>query len=84
LTSSREYMDASDPGCQCAQPQVPPPQTGRWGAAQLSRDWPETPTIPGVESSFARLVPWQVGQLGGRLAVTSASKGASQSRHWYS
>lgn len=63
---------------------MPPPQTGLDGAAQASLRWLETPTMPGLESRFDRLVPWQDGHVAGRLAVTSASNGASQSRHWYS
>ena len=62
---------------------MPPPQTGREGAAQASLRWLETPTMPGLESRFSRFFPWHDGHSGWRLAVTSVSNGASQSRHWY-
>jgi hypothetical protein len=42
------------------------------------------PTIPGRESSFARLAPLQAGQEGARSAVTNASNGLLQSRQRYS
>jgi hypothetical protein len=45
---------------------------------------PATPTIPGLDRSFTRLAPWQTGHSGVRSAVTNASNGLSQSRHWYS
>jgi hypothetical protein len=44
----------------------------------------DTPTIPGLDNSFARFVPWHAGHAGGRLAVTSASNGFRQSLHSYS
>jgi hypothetical protein len=73
---------------QCAQPQPPVPQPGMLGIGQASlaagRVPAATPTIPGLESSLARLTPWHAGHSGVRSAVTNASKGLSQSRHWYS
>jgi hypothetical protein len=42
------------------------------------------PTIPGRESSFARLAPLHAGQEGVRSAVTNASNGLLQSRQRYS
>jgi hypothetical protein len=44
----------------------------------------ETPTIPGRDSRFWRFSPWQDGHSGVRAAVTNASNGVAQSRHWYS
>jgi hypothetical protein len=52
--------------------------------AQPSLRAEATPTIPGLDSSFARFTPWHEGQTAGRAAVTNASNGFSQSRHSYS
>jgi hypothetical protein len=43
-----------------------------------------TPTIPGRESSFARLTPLHAGHEGVRSVVTNISKRLLQSRHRYS
>jgi hypothetical protein len=69
---------------QCAQPHRPEPHEGAAGIDDPLDRPDATPTIPGVESSFARFVPWQMGHAALRSAVTSASNGLQQSLHSYS
>jgi hypothetical protein len=70
------------------QPQPPVPQPGMAGIPHASpapgEADDEAPTMPGLDSSLARFAPWQAGHSGVRSAVTNASNGFSQSRHWYS
>ena len=65
---------------QCAQPQWPPraPHIGADGARSPRLAAP-TPTIPGLDRSFARFAPWHAGHDGVRSAVTKASNGFLQS-----
>ena len=67
-----------------AQPAPPAPQLPAGNELSLDRDTGPAPTIPGLESSFVRLVLRHSGHPATRSVVTNASKVRPQSRHSYS
>ena len=57
---------------------------GELGMAQAASRELDAPTMPSVESSFARLTPRHAGHAGVLSAVTNVSKWRPQSLHAYS